>query len=103
MEQGDDLENCLVDRQRFLARRRLLDEATDSADNLARPTAILDDATKRLSRLLQICRTGNYPAQSGRGTDDPPRDRLVDFVGDRGRELAYGGDAVCMGQFHLHL
>src|SRR5208282_3418070 len=43
------------------------------------------------------------PAQSGMGIGDRRGNRLVHFMGDRGRELPYRSDAVRVRQFHLHL
>ena len=97
------LADHFVDRQRILPGRRLLDEGTDPADDLSGSIAVPDDASERLPRLLQIWRSTIQPAQRRLCVGDRCGEGLVDFMGDRGRELAHGGDAVRVRQLHLHL
>src|SRR4029077_10095235 len=84
-------------------RRRLLDKGADPVDDVARSFAVLNDLAERLPRLLQIGRAATQPAQSGPGVDGRCGDWLFHFMGDRGRELTHGGDAVRVRQLHLHV
>ena len=77
MEQGDNLENRLVDRQRLLARRRLVDEGANLMDDAAGAIAVLNDTIERPPERLQIWRLGSQPAQSGLGIGDGDADGLV--------------------------
>src|ERR1700726_485183 len=43
------------------------------------------------------------PAQSSLGVGDRRGDRLIHLMGDRGRELSHGRNAVRVRQLHLHL
>ena len=101
--QRNDLEDRVVDRHALPPCRRLLDEGTDPADDVARSLAVLQDTTERLPDLLEIRRLGAQPAQSRIGVGDRRRDRLVDLMGNRGRELPHGRDAIRVRQLHLHL
>ena len=56
------LADRLVDVQAILPRWRLLDEGTDSLDDVARSMAGLNDTTERLPGLLQVRRLGAQPA-----------------------------------------
>ena len=48
-------------------------------------------------------RLGAKPAQSGVGVGDRRGDRLVDLMGDRGRQLPHGRDAIGVRELHLRL
>jgi hypothetical protein len=50
-------------------------------------SSVLDDASKSISDLLQIGRLHIDPAQSGLCVGDRRGDRLIDLMGDRGRQL----------------
>src|SRR5215831_15886202 len=96
--QGNDLKNYLVDLQVIFSWGRLLDEGTDSADDLAGSIAVCKDTIERLPGLLQIWRFFVQPAQRGRGIVDRCCDRLIDFMGNRGRQLSHRRDPVRMCQ-----
>jgi len=70
---------------------------------VAGPIAVLDDATEPLPNLLQIRRSGAQPAQSRMGVSDRRCDGLIDFMGDRSRQLPHRRNAVRMCQLHLYL
>ena len=99
----DHLADRLVDVHPVLPWRRLFDELTDPADDVAGAIAVLDDASERLPRLLQMRWLTIQPAQRRLGVGDRRGDRLVHFMGDRGGELPHRRDAVGMRQLHLHL
>src|SRR5258708_11009399 len=75
----------------------------DPPDNVTGSITVLDDASERLSRLLQIWRLGVQPAQSGSGADDCRCDRLLDLMGNRSRQLPHRRDAVRVRQLRLNL
>ncbi len=82
---------------------RLLDEGADPADDVAGSFAVLDDIGKRLPGLLQIGWLGAKPAQGGMGIGDCRRDRLVDFMGNRGHQLPHRRDAIDVRELRLRL
>ena len=84
----------LVDVQLILARRRLRDERANPADDVAGSSPIADDPIKRLPNLLRIGWLHIEPAQSGLCVGDHRGDRLIDLMGDRGRQLPHGRDAI---------
>jgi hypothetical protein len=72
----------------FLMRPRI------RAMNFAGSIAITDDAAQRLPDLAHVRRPGVKPPQGGVGIGDDRADRLIDFVGNRGREVPQGDDPV---------
>ena len=79
------------------------DEGPDSVDDVAGPSAVLDDLAERLPDFLEIRRAGAQPAQGGVSVGDRSCDGLVDLVCDRGRQLAHGRYAIDMRQLRLRL
>src|SRR5258708_13142801 len=100
MGQGNHLADRLVDVQASLPRRHLLDEGPDPADDIAGSRAVLDDTAERLANLLEIGPLSAQPAQGGLSIDDRRGDRLVDLMGDRGRQLPHPGDAIGGAELH---
>src|SRR6266481_6064044 len=100
--QGYDLKHRLVDLQVLLPRRRLLDKGPDTADDVAGSHAVPDDTTERLPDLFQIWRLSTEPVQPGLCVGDNRRDRLSDFMGNRGHELPHRRDAARVRQLRLH-
>ena len=90
------LADRLVDVHPFLAWWRLLDQFADPADHVPRSITVVDDTEEPLPDLLHVRRLGIQPPQRSLGVGDRRGDRLVDLMGDRGHELAHGGDAVCV-------
>src|SRR5258705_12968704 len=101
--QRHDFENCVVDGDRILPRRRFFYERADPPDDLARSITILYDTSERLAHLAEIRWFRAHPAQGGLRVCDCRWDRLVHFMGDRGRQLAHRRDAVGVRQRHLRL
>jgi hypothetical protein len=77
-----------------------MSERIPSMTSLAR-LPFFDDPTERLPGLVQIRSLGLKPAQRCLRVGDRRRDRLVDLMGDRGRQLAEGSDAVRVFQLQL--
>jgi hypothetical protein len=76
------------------------------ARNIGGPLAVADNAIDRLPGLFQIWRLTGEPAYSVLGIQKRGSDRLVDFVGNVGCELAHCRDPVrvhqlCLGAFSL--
>ena len=76
-------------------------QGTQRADEIACSIGALDDPVKRLTDLLEIRRLGVQQAQRRLGIDDRRGDRLVDFMGNRSREVLHRRDAVGVRQFDL--
>jgi hypothetical protein len=93
--QAGGVEDRLVDIQRVVPWWHLFDEAANPADDLTRSLAVLHDIAEGLPDLAEVRRLGAKPTQGG--------DRLSDFVGDRGREVPHGGDAVGVRKRHRAL
>src|SRR5712672_931524 len=68
-------------------------EGTNSLDDLARTITLLYGTSERLAHLAEIRWFRTHPAQGGLRVCDCRGDRLIHFMGDRGRELTHGGDA----------
>ena len=92
--QRDDFADRIVDVQLVLAWCRLRDERANSADDIAGSSPLLDDPIKGLPNLLRIRWLDIEPAQSGLCVGDHRRDRLIDLMGDRGRQLPHRRDAI---------
>ena len=56
-----------------------------------------------LPDLLEIRGLRRKPTQSGLGMGDRRGDRLIDLMGDRGRQLPHGRDAIGVRERHLGL
>ncbi len=97
----DDLEDRFVDVQLISPWRGLLDEGAYAADDLAGSIAVLDDRIEGLPDLLEIRGLHGEPAQSGVGVGDHRGNRLVDFMGNRGRQLPHRRDAIGVRERHL--
>ena len=101
--QGGGVEDRLVDVQRLVPWWHLFDEAANPADDVTRSLAVLDDTAEGLPDLAEVRRLGTKPTQGGIGSGDDRGDRLSDFVGNRGREVPHGGDAVGVRKRHRAL
>ena len=99
--QSNDLANRFIDIEGILPRRRLLDESTDPADDVDGSIAFSDGMTERFPDLRQMRWLGVQPVQSRLGIVDPRRNRLHDFMGNRGRQLPHRRDAIDVREFRL--
>ena len=73
-------------------------QGAQAAHDLAGALAVLDHVLDRAARLAEVGDLARQPAQAGLAVGDDGGQRLVDLMGDRGRELAQGGDARHMGE-----
>ena len=103
MGQGNDLKYRIVDLHGILPQRRLRDERANPGNDVARALTVRDDASECLTDLAHIRRQRIQPAHGGIGVGDDGCDRLVDLVGNRGRQLPHRRDAVGVCQFSLYL
>src|SRR5271166_370948 len=99
----DHFADCRIDVQALVASRSFLDVIADPSDDGPCPAAVPDNAAKRLADLVQIRRLGAQPAQPRLGVGERSGDRLVDFMGDRGRELPHCCDTVGVRELRLRL
>ena len=97
----DDLEDRFVDVQLISPWRGLLDEGAYAANDLAGSIAVLDDGIEGLPDLLELRGLRGEPAQSGVAVGDHCGNRLVDLMGNRGRQLPHRRDAIGVRQRHL--
>jgi len=77
-----------------LPRRRILDQRADPAEDFTGPATLLDDGIDRLASFVENRWLDVKPAQSGIRVGDHRANRLIDFMGDRGRELSHGRDTI---------
>jgi hypothetical protein len=92
--QGGGVGDRLVHVQRVAARRHLVNEAADACDDFAGSITVPNDTAQRLPDLAQVRRPAVKPPQGGVGIGDDRADRLIDFVGNRRREVPQGDDPV---------
>ena len=81
--------------------RHLLDERAYAADDVAGSISVPDDSIEGVPDFLLIRRIAAKPAQGGMGVGDRRGDRLINLVGDRGRQLPHCGDAIGVGERHV--
>jgi hypothetical protein len=99
--QHGDLADHVVDLEALFARRRFPDEAANPADHLTGSIAVANDTIEGLLGLAQLWRLRSHPTQGRLGVGDDSADRLVDFMGDRRRELAHCRQPVGAHQLRL--
>ena len=86
---------------RHIGRIALARQGAQPAHDLAGALAVLDHVLDRAARLADVGHGAPEPAQAGLAVGDDGGQRLVDLMGDRGGELAQGGDARDMGELAL--
>src|SRR5206468_10220732 len=97
--QGDDFTYRFVDVEPVLPRGNFLDESANPGDDFAGSMAVCDDTRGRLPRFFQLLRV--KPTQAGTGVIDHCGERLVDFMGDGGSQLAQSCHPRDVGQLRL--
>jgi hypothetical protein len=85
LHQGDGLPQDVIDVERHLLGAGLFRERPDAPDHLARPIAIVDDPFHRAKSCVQLGSLAAEPAPTGLRVGDDGGERLVHFMGDRGR------------------
>jgi hypothetical protein len=98
----NNLANRLVDLHDFVARRGFLNEAMNARHHLASMPGVTDDPIQGLADLSPIRLVAGKPAQTRRRIESDRRDRLLDLVANRRRELSKRRDAVGMRELELH-
>jgi hypothetical protein len=73
------------------------------AENFARSIGVFNDALNSLFCFLDFRLVSREPTQSGTTVGDHCAKRLLEFMGNRSRELPYCCHAIRMCQVHLHL
>ena len=81
--QGEDVPDRGVEVEPVLLGGRFLGEGANPADDFAGAMAVGDDPRGGLPGFLQVLR--REPAHTGTGVIDHGAERLIDFMGDRGR------------------
>src|SRR6202023_2800680 len=82
-------------------RGALLDQRTDSANDLAGSIAFLHDPSDSRPRLVQIRRCTCEPSETGIGVSHDGGQGLVYLVGNRPGKLTHGGHASHVSQLGL--
>src|SRR3984957_18026455 len=103
LHQGHDLPDDVIDVERDLLNVSLFRERPDAPDYLIRPIAVVYYPFDRAARCVQVRSLAIEPAQSSLCVGFDRGERLIQFVGDRGRQLAHRRDAVGVGEFQLRL
>src|SRR5215469_17878021 len=88
------LEDCCVDVHFFVPERCFFEKRAHPADDLVNAIAVCNDPVESLPSFLQICRFFAQPVQPRRGIIECRPDRLVDFMGNRSRELPHCCDSI---------
>ena len=101
--QGDDLPDNVVDRKPHFLWLGFPHERANPRDHLARSVPIPDHAPHRFPCLIEVRRIAGEPAQAGIAVRDDGGERLIDFMGDGGRQLPHGHHPREMRQFRLRL
>src|SRR5262245_64199125 len=85
LREPDDFTYHLVDVEPIFLRRSLFNQGANSGDDLARSLSVIHYKGNRISRFFQV----SYikPAQTGAGIVNKCAERLINFVGNRGRHL----------------
>ena len=91
----------VVDIEPGQLRTGLLDERPQTANHVACARAVSHDARECVSRLIEIRLLTIQPVQTCRAVRRDAGERLVDLVGDRGRQLPHRRDAIDVSQFRL--
>ena len=65
--------------------------------------AVLDDPARQTARASSRSWLAAEPAQAGIGIGDHGGERLVDFMGNRGRQLPHRRDAIDVRELRLRL
>ena len=87
----------------FVAWQRFLAKIANPLDDRAGSVSVPHNVVERLPRLVHVRRLSAEPTQPRLGVQDRSSDRLVHFMGDRGRKLPHRRDAVRVRQLHLRL
>src|SRR6202022_2609069 len=93
----------VVDVERRKLRPGLPRERTQPADHVSGALAVAHYARERFARLLEFRRPPLQPAQPGAPLTHDGCERLVDLMGDRGRELAHCREARRAGELRLRV
>ena len=79
----------------------LLGEGPQPSDHVARAPRADDHLFDRAARLIESRRLAVEPSEARVAKGNDARERLVDFVGDRGRQLPQGGQPRGVGELRL--
>src|ERR1700730_12086547 len=101
--ESNNLEDGIVDLYGVFSCGRLLNECADSPDDLARAIPLLDNTRERVIHLAKIRWLSAQETSWRNLLRDCRCNRLVHFMGDRGRQLAHRRDAVGVRELQLRL
>src|SRR5258708_22996089 len=99
--QRDGLPHDVIGVERHLLKAGLVRERPAAPYHLACPIAVVDNPFHRAARCVHVGSSAAEPAQTGLGVGDDGGERLVHFVGDRGRQFAQGYYARYVCELHL--
>src|SRR5205823_1818846 len=94
--QHADLAEEVVDVDQQALRGGLLEEAANAGEYRAGSLAILGDVLQCLAHLPEVEAATTEHALDGLRVADDRTERLVDLMGDRGRQFSHQGDAPDM-------
>src|ERR1700722_3310468 len=99
--QRDNLSDNVIDIERYLLDVSLVRERPDAPDHLTSPIAVVYYPFHRAARCVQFGSFAVEPAQTGLRVGDDAGERLVHFMGDRGRQFAQRRHARYACELHL--
>src|SRR6266508_57673 len=89
----------LVDVEPISLRRSLFNQGANSGDDFASSLSVIHHMGNRIPRFFQVFCI--EPAQTGAGIVDECPERLIDFMGNRGRNLSQRRHPRDVSQLHL--
>ena len=101
--QPNHLANRLIDVERVLWGGSRLIKGTKSVDDFAGPAIVVDDILERIPHFNEVRWISFQEAQRSLRVGHCGGERLLYFMANRCRKLAYCGDTIVVGQRHLHL
>src|SRR5262249_48660661 len=87
----------------LISRRRFPDVLTDGVEDFSGSTDVTKDTGDCFPDLTQIRRLQLQETQGGTSVFASARDRLLDFVRQRGRQFSHRAHAVHVGEIRLQL
>ena len=103
MRQYDHFVGRRIEIKTLLSRRRLLDVITHPSDDVLSSVRVPYNASERFPRLIQVRRIHFQKAHPCTSVVASGRDRMQNFVRERGGQFSHHAHAVHVGEIRLHL
>src|SRR5882724_5413699 len=99
--QSDHLLNGLVNIQRRLFRRSLVQEIANPLNHFTRTHAIADHTSNNVARLIKIRHLARKQAHARMTVGDDSTERLIDFMSYRSDQFSHGRHPTDMREIRL--